>query len=88
VRISTRRSAGNALLTVADEGRGIDAGHRERLFDGFFSSKVSGNGIGLALCKNIIARHRGDIWAQPGEVDGEVRGTRFCFTLPLAEHHN
>ncbi|EHK62711.1 hypothetical protein M3S_J72 [Sorghum bicolor] len=84
VRISTARSAGNALLTVADEGRGIDAGHRERLFDGFFSSKVSGNGIGLALCKNIIARHRGDIWAQPGE----SCGTRFCFTLPLVERHN
>ncbi len=84
VRISTARQAGLARLTVADEGRGIDAGHRERLFDGFFSSKVGGNGIGLALCKNIIARHRGDIWAQPGT----PRGTHFCFTLPLVESHN
>ncbi|MDR6396674.1 PAS domain-containing sensor histidine kinase [Herbaspirillum seropedicae] len=84
VCISLARKDQQALLTVADEGRGIDAGHRERLFDGFFSSKVSGNGIGLALCKNIIARHRGDIWAQPAQ----VRGTRFCFTLPLVQRHN
>ena len=52
---------------------------QEKLFDGFFSSKVSGNGIGLALCKNIIGRHRGDIWAQNLEPCGAV----FSFSLPL-----
>ncbi|WP_051516813.1 PAS domain-containing sensor histidine kinase [Herbaspirillum sp. RV1423] len=79
VRVSSERVGDTAVIRVADQGGGLDAGHRERLFDGFFSSKVSGNGIGLALCKNIIARHRGDIWAQPGE----PRGTSFCFALPL-----
>jgi two-component system sensor kinase FixL len=81
IRIGSEIADKTAQITVTDNGGGIDAGHRERLFDGFFSSKVSGNGIGLALCKNIIARHRGDIWAQPAQPSG----TSFCFSLPLAK---
>jgi C4-dicarboxylate-specific signal transduction histidine kinase len=69
-----------ALVRIEDCGRGIQAQAQEKLFDGFFSSKVSGNGIGLALCKNIIGRHRGDIWAQNLEPCGAV----FTFSLPLA----
>ncbi len=80
IQIRTERVNDHAVLHVRDYGHGLDAGHREKLFDGFFSSKVSGNGIGLALCKNIITRHRGDIWAQPAEESGTV----FCFSLPLA----
>ena len=83
IEIACERAGETALLKVSDQGGGIDAGHRERLFDGFFSSKVSGNGIGLALCKNIVARHRGDIWAQPAQ----PRGTSFCFALPLVKNH-
>src|SRR5450830_85005 len=84
IRISSEQAGNTALIRVTDHGGGLEAGHRERLFDGFFSSKVSGNGIGLALCKNIIARHRGDIWAQPAE----PRGTSFCFALPLVKNDN
>ncbi len=84
IRISSEQAGNTALVRVTDHGGGLEAGHRERLFDGFFSSKVSGNGIGLALCKNIIARHRGDIWAQPAE----PRGTSFCFALPLVKNDN
>ncbi|MCY1521663.1 Sensor protein FixL [compost metagenome] len=80
LRIYTSHSRDSAILCVEDRGRGIDAGAREKLFDGFFSSKVSGNGIGLALCKNIIGRHRGDIWAQ----NVTPHGAMFCFSLPLA----
>ncbi|MCY1286676.1 Sensor protein FixL [compost metagenome] len=80
LRIHTRAVGDRVQLCVEDRGRGIDAGAREKLFDGFFSSKVSGNGIGLALCKNIIGRHRGDIWAQ----NVEPCGAMFCFSLPRA----
>jgi two-component system sensor kinase FixL len=82
VHISCERAGKTALVKVTDQGGGLEAGLHERLFDGFFSSKVSGNGIGLALCKNIIARHRGDIWAQPAL----PRGTSFCFSLPLVKN--
>lgn len=80
IRIETARDGDKAILRVIDYGHGIDADHRAKIFDGFYSSKVSGNGIGLALCKNIVTRHHGDIWAQPGETCGTV----FCFSLPLA----
>ncbi|MNI50678.1 Sensor protein FixL [compost metagenome] len=80
LRIQASREDGMALLRIEDRGRGIQAEAQEKLFDGFFSSKVSGNGIGLALCKNIIGRHRGDIWAQNLEPCGAV----FSFTLPIA----
>ncbi|WP_223416531.1 MULTISPECIES: sensor histidine kinase [unclassified Pseudomonas] len=80
LRIHASRENDVALVRIEDCGRGIQAQAQEKLFDGFFSSKVSGNGIGLALCKNIIGRHRGDIWAQNLEPCGAV----FTFTLPLA----
>ncbi|WP_321882489.1 ATP-binding protein [Paraburkholderia bannensis] len=72
-------SEGQALVFVRDNGPGISEGH-ERLFDGFSSSKETGNGIGLSLCKSIIARHGGVIRAVPVEAGGlECR-----FWLPLA----
>jgi PAS domain S-box-containing protein len=80
LRIQASRDDQVALVRVEDRGRGIQALEQDKLFDGFFSSKVSGNGIGLALCKNIIGRHRGDIWAQNLEPCGAV----FTFSLPLA----
>lgn len=79
VQIRCERRGDRAVLTVRDGGPGIDAALHERLFDGFFTSKVGGNGIGLALCKNIIGRHRGDIWAEPAPGGG----TLFRFALPL-----
>jgi signal transduction histidine kinase len=80
LRIQASRDNEVALVRIEDCGRGIQAQAQEKLFDGFFSSKVSGNGIGLALCKNIIGRHRGDIWAQNLAPCGAV----FSFSLPLA----
>jgi PAS domain S-box-containing protein len=79
VHIASERRGERAVLTVQDHGSGISAALNERLFDGFFSSKIGGNGIGLALCKNIVGRHRGDIWAEPSPQGG----TLFCFALPL-----
>lgn len=81
LRLSASCQGDRVQLCIEDRGRGIDAGQQEKLFDGFFSSKISGNGIGLALCKNIISRHRGDIWAQ----NLTPHGAMFCFSLPRAE---
>ena len=50
-----------------------------RLFDGFSSSKAGGNGIGLSLCKNIVTRHGGEIWAKPAQQGG----LECSFALPL-----
>ncbi|RDK01526.1 PAS domain-containing sensor histidine kinase [Paraburkholderia lacunae] len=77
--IGTCAERGRAVLRVSDTGVGIDLGRHEKVFDGFFTSKLGGNGIGLSLCKNIVSRHGGDVWAEANP----ERGTSFCFSLPL-----
>jgi len=78
--ISTRTEGTRVVLKVSDNGPGIDTGNQQRVFGGFFTSKISGNGIGLSLCKNIIARHRGDVWVEAHA----PHGASFCFSLPTA----
>jgi two-component system sensor kinase FixL len=81
LRLSTVADGPNALLRVEDRGRGLPPGQQEKLFDGHFSTKVTGNGIGLSLCQSIVSKHAGSIWAEPGKRCGTV----FCIRLPLVE---
>ena len=69
---------GRAFLEVADEGPGIGAAQRERLFEMFYSGRSHGVGLGLALVKQIVDQHRGTI----DILDREGRGTCFRITLP------
>jgi signal transduction histidine kinase len=72
-------------VTVADEGIGIPADQRDRVFEAFHratgAAEYDGHGIGLSVCKRIVERHGGRISAEPplGE-----RGARIVFTLPAA----
>jgi signal transduction histidine kinase len=80
--ICTERSPTNGVLvTVRDSGPGIDPEHIERVFDAFYTTKSRGVGMGLSICRSIIAAHGGRLWA---EATGP-RGTVFQFTLPNAE---
>jgi signal transduction histidine kinase len=72
-----------AVLEVADTGCGIPPVERERIFDSFYSTKPAGkgSGLGLAMCRQIAARHNGRI-----EVDSAPgQGTTFRILLPLAD---
>jgi PAS domain S-box-containing protein len=69
------------LLAVRDSGPGIGSEHLERIFDAFYTTKSSGIGIGLSICRSIIEAHGGRLWAEPNE----PRGAAFKFTLPSAE---
>ena len=74
--------AGNLVhLSVSDTGPGIHAEVIEKLFDAFFTTKTHGLGLGLSICRAIVTRHGGKIWAEnnPGE------GATFHVYLPLAE---
>lgn len=72
---------GMVEVRVADSGPGLTEEARERLFAPFSSSKVDGMGLGLSICRTIIERHGGRIWAEPGEGPG----TAFRFTLPTPQ---
>jgi C4-dicarboxylate-specific signal transduction histidine kinase len=79
--ISTDKSEANgALVAVRDSGPGIDPEHLELVFEAFYSTK-SGMGMGLSICRSIIAAHGGRLWAAATG----PRGAVFQFTLPSAE---
>ena len=69
------------LVAVRDSGPGIDPEHRERVFEAFYTTKSSGVGMGLSICRSIIDAHGGRLWAGANE----PRGAVFQFTLPNAE---
>lgn len=69
---------GAIRLSIRDDGPGIDADHVDRVFDGFFTTKPDGMGIGLAVCQSIIAAHGGKITAANHRAGGAV----FVVTLP------
>jgi PAS domain S-box-containing protein len=76
--ISTKQDGTGVLVAVRDSGPGIDPSHRERVFDAFYTTKPSGTGMGLSICRSIIDAHGGRLWAEANE----PRGTIFQFTLP------
>jgi PAS domain S-box-containing protein len=67
------------VVAVKDSGVGIPAETADRLFDAFFSTKPSGLGIGLSICRSIIGDHAGQLWATNNT--GEP-GATFQFALP------
>jgi signal transduction histidine kinase len=72
--------APNAIaITVEDSGTGIDGKDAEKIFEAFFTTKPTGMGMGLAICRSIIAAHGGRLWAAPGALSGTV----FHVVLPL-----
>lgn len=81
VEVRTGRNGdGRPFVEVADEGPGITEDRRERLFDMFYSGRSHGVGLGLALVKQIVDQHEGQI----DIMDRAERGTIFRVTLPRA----
>jgi len=79
---SERRGADEVLVAVHDSGPGIDLEHLERVFDSFYTTKASGIGLGLSICRSIIGAHGGRLWAAANEPGGAA----FQFTLPAGNY--
>jgi signal transduction histidine kinase len=72
---------GQVAIVVEDTGVGLDAATAEQVFQPSFTTKISGMGLGLTICRAVIEAHRGAISASPRT---EEPGARFTFTLPAA----
>ena len=71
--------AGRLRCEVEDTGAGIDEAHRRRIFEPFYTTKRNGMGIGLSICKNLVASHDGELAVR---TNGQGPGTTFYFSLP------
>ncbi|MBB6426092.1 ATP-binding protein [Sphingopyxis sp. JAI128] len=77
--LRTGDESGQLILTLRDTGSGIPPDDVERIFQGFFTTKENGMGIGLAICQSIVAEHGGSISAC-NHPDG---GAEFRFAIPI-----
>lgn len=75
--IRARESQQRVVLEVEDSGPGVDPKVRERLFESFYTTKTTGTGMGLAICRSIVEAHGSKIEFQ----SSPYLGARFSFTL-------
>jgi C4-dicarboxylate-specific signal transduction histidine kinase len=69
---------GSVCVSVIDQGSGVAAEILEKIFDSYFTTKPSGMGLGLSVCRSIVRAHGGRIWAE----NNHGRGASFHFSLP------
>lgn len=82
--LATNRHGNDGLaVTVADNGGGVPADLRDRLFEPFVTTKSQGLGLGLTISRSILSAHGGKIWCENNPAGGAV----FAFSLPLFERN-
>ena len=89
IRVAAEHDGVHVAISVSDEGTGVPPerlAHLFRKYSGLVGGRpqagTGGSGLGLAICKGLVEAHGGRIWANSG---GVGQGTRFTFTLPVAE---
>jgi signal transduction histidine kinase len=84
VRVKASQANGAVCIEVSDTGPGIPSERLGELFKPFsqvdsgLDRRHEGAGLGLSICKRLVERHGGRIWVE----QGELGGSRFCFTIP------
>jgi len=81
IEINVKIEGKQVLVAVEDNGPGVSAELRRRLFESFFTTKPKGVGLGLSICKHIAAAHGGSLSYKPPAKGGS------CFTLSLPLEH-
>lgn len=91
VKVVIKEDGDDALITVEDNGIGIDEEDEDKIFGRFYrgvrakQAKTTGTGLGLYISKSIIEKHGGKIWFEDKKRDlhMEESGVKFSFTIPL-----
>ena len=78
IRTGIENGGDAVIVSVTDYGGGIQVKEVEQIFEPFFTTKAKGMGLGLSVCRTIIAAHRGKLWA----TNNAERGATFHFALP------
>lgn len=79
VIVSIESQNKDVLVKITDNGPGIQSKIKDKLFTKFVTGSKSGTGLGLYICKNIIEKHGGKIWAE----NNQDKGATFSFTVPI-----
>jgi signal transduction histidine kinase len=88
ISVSVESKDSQAVVSVKDNGEGIDHVILPNLFTKFASSsEIGGTGLGLFISKSIVEAHGGRIWAENNDATGGGRGATFSFSLPLANNN-
>ncbi|HUR65622.1 MAG TPA: ATP-binding protein [Chitinophagaceae bacterium] len=87
VSVSSSKTDKEVIIKIRDYGMGVAKDERQTIFERFYRAKgtsitISGFGLGLYICRDIIKRHKGNIWV---EEEGE-KGSAFYFSLPLEQN--
>lgn len=82
ISISQQTEKGSVTISVKDTGPGISDEVKGTIFKPFVTSRKSGLGIGLAVSRNIVENHDGEIWAE----NCQEGGAKFSFRLKIADH--
>lgn len=89
IHVEIKKSAGQLITSITDEGPGIDEENIGRIFEKFYQvrdqnrKKPIGSGLGLAICRSIIALHGGDI----NVANTKEKGAMFTFSIPFTPTH-
>jgi two-component system nitrogen regulation sensor histidine kinase NtrY len=84
VLVSFDRHSSRAAIEVADNGPGVPAADKNRIFEPYYTTKKGGTGLGLAIASSVISDHQGELRI----FDNKPRGTRFVVMLPQYPHHS
>jgi two-component system sensor kinase FixL len=79
IRTGIENGSSAVIVSVTDRGGSIPEEKIEQIFEPFFTTKAKGMGLGLAVCRTIIAAHRGKLWA----TNNAECGATFHFSLPV-----
>jgi two-component system, NtrC family, nitrogen regulation sensor histidine kinase NtrY len=81
IQVDQKLNENSVWITVTDNGNGIPTDVQSKIFTPNFTTKTSGTGLGLAMCKSITEQHKGRIWFKT--VEGV--GTSFYVELPILQ---